>query len=136
MISWVLVNGKLKKNRNSCFCIHSARFCLLVGAFNPFTFKVITDKYDPVAIYFIVLDSTILRQDTLLLYNPKDCREGKKVCPFFLLENSRPLSPWGPLDSLSTCLGNNSLSHDLVLSSHYAPWSPAELGCFLNQLFL
>ena len=26
----------------------------LVGAFNPFTFKVITDKYDPVAIYFIV----------------------------------------------------------------------------------
>ena len=33
----------------------------------------------------------------------------KKVCPFFLLENSRPLSPWGPLDSLSTCLGNDSL---------------------------
>jgi len=33
----------------------------------------------------------------------------KKVCPFFLLENSRPLSPWGPLDFLSTCLGNDSL---------------------------
>ena len=33
----------------------------------------------------------------------------KKVCPLFLLENSRPLSPWGPLDSLSTCLGNDSL---------------------------
>ena len=32
----------------------------------------------------------------------------KKVCPLFLLENSRPLSPWGPLDSLSTCLGNDS----------------------------
>ena len=55
MISWVLVNGKLKKNRNSYFCIHSARFCLLVRAFNPFTFKVIIDKYDPIAIYFIVL---------------------------------------------------------------------------------
>ena len=27
----------------------------LVGAFNPFTFKVIIDKYDPVTIYFIVL---------------------------------------------------------------------------------
>ena len=52
---------------------------------------------------------TVLRQDTLLLYNPKECREGKKVCPFFLLENSRPLSPWEPLDSLSTCLGNDSL---------------------------
>ena len=52
---------------------------------------------------------TVLRQDTLLLYNPKECGERKKVCPFFLLENSRPLSPWGPLDSLSTCLGNDSL---------------------------
>ena len=51
---------------------------------------------------------TVLRQDTLLLYNPKGCRR-KKVCPFFLLENSRSLSPWGPLDSLSTCLGNDSL---------------------------
>ena len=29
--------------------------CLLVGAFNPFTFKVIIDKYDPIAIYFVVL---------------------------------------------------------------------------------
>ena len=52
---------------------------------------------------------TVLRQNTLLLYNPKGCREGKKVCPFILLENSRPLSPWGPLDFLSTCLGNDSL---------------------------
>ena len=31
-----------------------ASLCLLVGAFNPFTFGVIIDKYDPVAIYFIV----------------------------------------------------------------------------------
>ena len=33
--------------------------CVLVGAFNPFTFKVIIDKYDPVAIYFIVLGSAL-----------------------------------------------------------------------------
>ena len=33
----------------------------------------------------------------------------KKSCPFFRLENSRPLSPWGPLDYLSTGLGNDSL---------------------------
>ena len=51
---------------------------------------------------------TVLRQDTLLLYKSKECR-GKKVCPFFLLENSRPLCPWGPLDFLSTCLGNDFL---------------------------
>ena len=53
---------------------------------------------------------TVLRQDTLLVYNPKECGERRKVCPFFLLENSRPLSPWGPLDSLSTCLGTDSLT--------------------------
>ena len=34
-----------------------------------------------------------------------ECSGEKKVCPFFLLENSRPLSPWGPLDFLSTYLG-------------------------------
>ena len=38
-----------------CFCIHSAMFFLLVGAFNPFTFKVIIAKYGPVAISFTVL---------------------------------------------------------------------------------
>ena len=53
---------------------------------------------------------TVLKQDTLLLYNLKECRGGKKVCSFFLLENSRPFSPWGPLDFLSTCLGKDSLN--------------------------
>ena len=37
----------------------SASLCLLVGAFNPFTFKVISDKYDPVVIYFIVWGSNL-----------------------------------------------------------------------------
>ena len=61
-----------------------------------------------------------------MLYNPKECRERKKkVCPFFLLENSRPLSPWGPLDSLSTCLGNDSLKCMKVKSdSEVAQWCP------------
>ena len=30
------------------FCIHSTSLCLLVGAFNPFTFKAIIDIYVPV----------------------------------------------------------------------------------------
>ena len=38
----------------SCFCIHSASLCLLVGAFNPFTFKVIIDIYVPIAFFLIV----------------------------------------------------------------------------------
>ena len=39
----------------SCFCIHSASLCLLVGAFNPFTFKVVIDMYVPITIFLIVL---------------------------------------------------------------------------------
>ena len=35
----------------SCFWIHSASLFLLVGAFNPFTFNVIMDKYVFIVIY-------------------------------------------------------------------------------------
>ena len=38
----------------SYFCIHSASLCLLVEAFNLFTFKVIIDIYVPIAIFLIV----------------------------------------------------------------------------------
>ena len=40
----------------SCFCIHSASLWLLVGAFNPFTFKAIIDICAPIAIFLIVWD--------------------------------------------------------------------------------
>ena len=41
--------------QGSCFCIHSASHCLLVGVFNPFTYMVIIGNNDPTAIYFVVL---------------------------------------------------------------------------------
>ena len=37
----------------SCFCFYSASLCLLVGAFNPFSFEVIIDIYAPIAIFLI-----------------------------------------------------------------------------------
>ena len=40
----------------SYFCIHSASPCLLVGAFNPFTFNVIMDKCVVIAIFLVILD--------------------------------------------------------------------------------
>ena len=50
----------------------------------------------------------------------KECKEKKDVCPFLLLENSRPLSPFwepqtplsssGTLDFLSTYLGTDSFT--------------------------
>ena len=38
----------------SYFYIHSANLCLLIGAFNSFTFKVTTDTYVPIAIFLII----------------------------------------------------------------------------------
>ena len=79
---------------------------------------------------------TVLKQDTLLLYNPKKCRGTKKVCPFFLLENSRPLSPWGPLDFLSICLGIDSLT--LIPGSGRSPGegngNPLQYSCLENPV--
>ena len=40
----------------SCFCIHSASLCLLVGTFNPFTFKVNIDIHVPITIFFNCLE--------------------------------------------------------------------------------
>ena len=45
--------------KGSSFCIHSARLCLLVGAFDPFKFRVNIDKYEPIAIFFVVLGSNL-----------------------------------------------------------------------------
>ena len=42
-------------------CLHahgficSASLCILVGVFNPFTFKIIVNMYDPIAIFLNVL---------------------------------------------------------------------------------
>ena len=41
-LSWVSCRQHMC---GSCFLIHSAILCLLIGAFNPFMFKVIIDKY-------------------------------------------------------------------------------------------
>ena len=43
-VSWVLKWVSCRQHvHGSCFCIHSASLCLLVGAFNPFTFKIIIE---------------------------------------------------------------------------------------------
>ena len=36
------------------FNIHSISLCLLIGTFNPFTFKVVIDMYVPIALFSIV----------------------------------------------------------------------------------
>ena len=39
----------------TCFCIHSASLCFLVGVFNPLTFEVIINIYVSTGIFLIVL---------------------------------------------------------------------------------
>ena len=34
-------------------CMHSPSLCLFIGAFSPFLFKVVVDKYDLLTIYYI-----------------------------------------------------------------------------------
>ena len=50
------------------------------------------------------------------------------MCPFFLLENFRPLSLWGPLDFLSTHLGTDSLTSSLV-KADYLHCGEVKLPC-------
>ena len=44
----------------SCFLTHSAILCLLVGAFNPLTFKVIIDRYLFIANFLFLCSSLSL----------------------------------------------------------------------------
>ena len=46
--------------------------CLLVGAFNPFTFKGITDMYDPIVIFLIVLGLFYVDLFPLSCFLPRD----------------------------------------------------------------
>jgi len=39
----------------SYFCIHTSSLCVLIGAFNSFTFEVIINMYVPIAIFLIIL---------------------------------------------------------------------------------
>ena len=73
----------------------NVRVCILVlkGLF-PRYIKVFSQK----------LSSSRIHYCYIILKNV----EGKKVCPFLFLENFRSLSPWGPPDFLSTCLGIDS----------------------------
>ena len=62
----------------------------MVGTFNPFTFKVIIDKYDPIAIYFIVLGSSLYTLSVFPVTNPLSVASFANTfshsmcCPFIL----------------------------------------------------
>ena len=99
----------------SCFCIHSASLCLLVGAFHLFTFKVIIDMYAPITIFLIVLACFYGSFSSLVFPSQRSffsicCRAGLVV-----------------LNSLSFCLSVKLLISLLNLNEILAGQS--NLGC-------
>ena len=52
--------------------IQPASLCLLVGAFHPFTYKVITDMYDPITIFLIVWGLFCVGLFLLLCFLPRE----------------------------------------------------------------
>ena len=70
--------------------------------------------------------SSGLKEKTFYMTKSRECRGKKDVCPFLLLENSRPLFPLrdpqtpfsasGTLDFLSACLGIDSLRYFINIS--------------------
>ena len=52
--------------------IHPASLYLLIGAFNPFTFKVIVNMYDPITVFLIVWGLFSVGLSLLLCFLPRE----------------------------------------------------------------
>ena len=57
---------------SQCASPNTASLCLVVGAFNSFTFKVITDLFDPITIFIIVLGLLSVGLFLLLCFLPRE----------------------------------------------------------------
>ena len=56
-----------------CTCFHlPSQSMSLVGAFNPFTFKVIIDMHDPITMFFVVLGLFCVDLFLLLCFLPRE----------------------------------------------------------------
>ena len=87
----------------------------MVGAFTTFTCKVIIDKYDPVAIYFVVLGSSLYTLSVFSVY-----RRSFSICGRAGLV---------VLNSLNFCLSVKLLISPSYLDEILAEYS--NLGCRL-----
>ena len=78
----VVGSGSDVVSRSACFYPPSS-LCLLVGVFNPFTFKVIINMYDPITIFLIVFGLFSVGLCLLLCFLPREvsicCKAGLVV---------------------------------------------------------
>ena len=111
-LKWVFCRQNIY---GSSFYIHSASLCLLVVAFNSFTFKVIIDIYVPIDIFLVVLGYV--------------CR------PFLSLVFTGYISPFSicckadlvVLNSVNFCFSDKLLISPSTLNEIFAAYS--NLGC-------
>ena len=57
---------------NQCVSPNTASLCLVICAFNSFTFKVIIDLYDPITIFLIVSGLLSVGLFLLLCFLPRE----------------------------------------------------------------
>jgi len=115
-VSWGLKRVSCRQHMyGSCFCIHSASLCLLVGAFNIFTLKVIIDKYVPIAIFLIVW-GWFCRFFLSLVFSDY-------ISPFNICYNAGLVV----LNSLKFCLSERLFISPSILNEILAKYS--NLGC-------
>ena len=99
--------------------IHPANLCLLVGVFDPFTFKIMMDMYDPITIFLIVLG--LFSEDLfLLLFLLLICCTAGLVV----------------LISLNFCLLGELLIFPSTLNGSLAGWRFLAVGSSLSSLYL
>ena len=96
------------------FFIHSASLCLLVGVFNPFTFKVIVNIYVPIAIFLFGVDFVDLFS-SLVFFD--------YISPFNICCKAGLVT----LNSLNFCLSENLFSSPSILNEILAVY--CNLGC-------
>ena len=113
-------------------CLHahificSASLCLLVGTFNPFTFKVIIDMYDPITVFLIVLGLLSIGLFLLLCSLPREVPLAfvVKLVWWYYLSGKLLISPTNLNESLarysilgysfSSFINLNMLCHSLL----------------------
>ena len=73
--NYMQFGGGVKQWCGKWKCIHAHVFmyiCFLVGASNPFTFKVLIHVYDPITVFLIVLDLFSVDLFLLLCFLPRE----------------------------------------------------------------
>ena len=101
---------QLKTSLHVCFCIHPVSLCLLLGAFNLFTFKVITNIYDPITIFFLFFFVNLVK----LLY---ECTYLRDCSPLFKVINPSSLFSHRQIESWYVVVCSDSVFTGALMSA-------------------